>query len=315
MGIACNAFGLSPEEEKALFQGLEVLKKIDQALPFQPQKMTFGSIQIETGSSTEDILPLLTKISEEQGTYCKRIYGQHRTGYALVFYNSNGKVPGVNKLEQLGQKIVRMMIDAFPEGEGRIEIVPEETDFWDSFQINFDKGNIISTKLSPDMESIQLRLDLKKYTPKQNYKKNDICDITSAIVYGLQLGDIKDQAEIIDAIGLLPSSSSLGLTFSQKGVEVILQKSSDKSKIISFKIWYSADDPSGTYNTKFEGVYAPSLTANENIESIKQKFGNPIQIKTNFFDNQRYFYEMQYGGLIFDFDSQSSLNMITMSIK
>jgi len=286
------------------------------AYSFPPKQHKYDNTLIETGTSTKDILSFLEKIAGVYGSYCERIYGQYRKGYVLVLLNSNGKVSGVKELENIGQNVTRMIMNTFSESEGSVEIIPGESDSWDSFKIIFYKGNITSKELSPNPEIIQTRQSLMNYKPSLVVNKSkEICDLNEGKVYDIMVGESKDDRQVIDAIGKSPSSTDLWLTFADNGLEVILEKQTLKSRVIEFKVWYSADDPSGTYNTKFNGKYNPVLTVNETDESIMRKFGFPDRVENNFYGNPRYFYKRKYGELIFDFDKNSRLNLITMRLK
>ncbi|MCK5580898.1 MAG: hypothetical protein KAJ18_06455 [Candidatus Omnitrophica bacterium] len=286
------------------------------AYSFPPQQRKYDNTLLETGTSTKDILPLLEKIASVYGAYCERIYGQYRRGYVLVFLNSNGKVLSVKELEDLGSSVTRMIMNNFPESEGRVEFKPSASDSWDSFKIVFNKGNITSKELSPNPEVIQTRQSLMGYKPSLVANKpEEICDLNEGKVSGLLVGEFKDAREVIDAIGNSPSSTALWLTFAESGLEVILEQQISKSRVIEFRVWYSADDPSGIYNTKFNGEYNPALTNNETDESIMRKFGFPDRVESNFYGSSRYFYKKKYGELIFDFDERSRLNLITVRLK
>lgn len=282
-----------------------------------PQKEQYGVILLETGSGTKDIMPLLRNIASTYDGFFNQIYGQYRRGYVLLICDSKGNLRSVQELDNLGKNVVRMIRATYPESEGRVQFKHASTDFWDSFQVEFNKIGLINTELSPNAERIQTRLLLQSYRPFQKMNESaNICDLDEGMVFALNVGDLKNASEVIDAIGKSPSSVTFWLTFADNGLEVVLEQMDieKKSRILELKIWYSAEDPWGQYNTKFEGYYFPNLKNDETKESILEKFGTPSKMGTTLLGNDFFSYKKKYGILTFYFVDKLKLNIISMRL-
>lgn len=282
----------------------------------EAKKSVVLSVLLESGTSTRDIMPLLEKMAKFYGKYTERIYGQYRTGHILIFFNSKGGFRNVKELDDLGNHLAAMVIKEFPRDEGRVDIVPASSDFWDKYEVYFSRGKVTETNLSPGEKFIDARIALMNHAfSSTTIEQTVICDLEEGAVYGLKLGDIVNPKNVIDVIGVKPSSTAFWLEFSQIGLEVVLESLTEDSRITTFKVWYSSDDPLGEYSTKFTGVYKPALSVKETDLSIVDKFGMPLRVESNVFGNARYFYNRKYGEITFDFDRNNQLNMITMELE
>jgi len=85
-----------------------------------PQKKIFEGLLVESGTSTQDIMPLLANIAGRQqgyfkrNGYFKRIYGQYRGDYILIIVDSNGKIDTAEELEEIAKQIVSNVMGAYP---------------------------------------------------------------------------------------------------------------------------------------------------------------------------------------------------------
>lgn len=130
-----------------------------------PQKKMSDGLLIETGTSTEDIMPLLTHQAGRFGGYFEKIYGQHRMDYIIIIMNSNGKDTTVDKIEKIADLIVKDAMVYCSSCEGKITLVGYHSDVWNSIDIKFEKGKVAGKEVKPTKEAMQKTLELRKTVP------------------------------------------------------------------------------------------------------------------------------------------------------
>lgn len=159
---------------------------ISHAYGYSPQNEFVGDTQVEMGTSTKDLMPVLIGIAERQGRNFEKIYGQYRAGYILIIMKSRGNN---NTAEEIGERVIHTIENIFPLAEGRVELVAGPSDTWNFITLYFDKGEITKSSIMPDREVIRQRVTMR------NKDKN--------IRFGLTIEQRKqfchDQGKIIDS--------------------------------------------------------------------------------------------------------------------
>lgn len=134
-----------------------------------PQKKVFDGLSVETGTSTKNIMTLLTNIAGEQQVYFKRkgyfkrIYGQYRYGYIIITVYSSGKIrDDLEELETIGKQISHNVMTEYPSAEGKVRIAGDDSEPWQSFTIEFKNGRAVSKRFFPNKEEINRIIKLRK---------------------------------------------------------------------------------------------------------------------------------------------------------
>lgn len=135
------------------------------AIAMPPQQKTFGECLVEAGTSTEDILPLLANIAGQHNNYLEHIYGQYRLDYIIIQLKSNGKIPGVEKAEEIVKNTFRNILGLYPQSQGRIELNSSQSDLWDLVWLEFKYGVVTKNETMPNREVIKKRFDDKNNGP------------------------------------------------------------------------------------------------------------------------------------------------------
>ena len=121
----------------------------------EPQKKHLGNVLLESGASSENIMPLLTKIAGRQRAYFKRVYAEYNRGYLSVKIDSAGKIDNPSQLEAVGDRVIDDIIRAYPLAEGKLEMIAAPAEPWNTLVIMFEKGKITRKNISPNDNEIE----------------------------------------------------------------------------------------------------------------------------------------------------------------
>lgn len=134
-------------------------------IAISPQQKKFGECLVETGTSTENILPLLANIAGQYGKYLEHIYGQDRLDYIIIQLKSNGRIPNVEKAEEMVRNTWSNILGLYPQSQGRIELNSSQSDLWDLVCLEFKQKAITKNEIIPNREVIKKRFDEKNKAP------------------------------------------------------------------------------------------------------------------------------------------------------
>ena len=115
------------------------LSIISNVFAVPPQTRTFGNTLVKTGTSTKNIMPLLTNIAEKWGQYLESIYGQYRVGYIIITMVPNKMNYDIEEMKNMVKDILNNVMSYYPGSEGRITLDVAE---WDSIAFEFAEGQI-----------------------------------------------------------------------------------------------------------------------------------------------------------------------------
>ncbi|MFC1621418.1 hypothetical protein ACFL2G_03840 [Candidatus Omnitrophota bacterium] len=292
------------------------------AFAVSPQKKVFGNTIVETGTSTENIMPLLANIAGRQGAYFERIYGQHRAGYILILLNSNGKIDSVEKLYKITDMVFNNVTGFYSSSEGKIEFVPSQQDFWDSVVLEFKDGKFTNKKIMPSREMMEDRASLRGKKIKSSHQEKLVCDLDSGTVNGVKIGISMSTADVIALMGKNPEDTEYSVySYYKDGIEFGFSEKSGQSHCYAITIYLNDTKQEIPFTNKtlfykgFKGDVVP-LNKRENIKVIREKFGNPDDFMAESFDGSpRITYNTSYGNFYIFFDKKGIVDVIDLRSK
>ena len=115
----------------------------------EAQRIEQGTLIIETGRSTESILPLLKHTASFAGKYFSYMYGQCRNQYIIIRFNRNVRNISLVEIDRLVIGLARNINTFHPSSKGELEILASDIDSWNSLQVEFENGIITNKKFNP----------------------------------------------------------------------------------------------------------------------------------------------------------------------
>jgi len=278
-----------------------------------PQKRYFDDLLVESGTSTKDIMPLLTKIAEQQQIYFKhkgyfrRIYGQYRGNRILIKIYSNGKVNSAEELEVVVDQILHNIITRYPSSEGRLEVIPFSSDPWDLMVVEFKNGKVVSKKMLPSKEEINERAQLRSLQPKNVIKEKIVFDLEKGALNGLKIGISMKPEDVIRLMGKQPEDARLDIfSYYKDGLEFSFLKRSGYSYCYAITVFLQDYDAIVARYKAFKGEVNP-LNKRESQEKILEKFKRYKNFTVEDMDTETLTYKTPYGSLRFFFNKNNGV--------
>jgi len=280
-----------------------------------PEKRYFDGLLVESGTSTEDIMPLLEKLAKKFGKYFHRIYGQYRFGYVIVSCFSNGSIENEKDLLKISNNISNFISNYYPNSEGRVEFYPFGSDFWDYLEIRFNLGKITERKIEPSIEEMRKIISERECKPITPKKGKLVFDLKKGRMNGKEIGKLKWK-EVLNIIGKKAEGGSRwSFPYYSKGLSFgINTKDGYCYQVSIFLKDMRLENSFGGYSNykAFKGDIL-QLTGNETIQMVKGEFGEPDEESFSSFENSPYItYNTSYGKLTFWFGKDGKVDEIDM---
>lgn len=135
------------------------------------------------------------------------------------------------------------------------------------------------------------------------YSDSFICDLNAGKLNNLQIGSFKEKKDIVEALGREPDDISLGYyTYLAQGFDISTSSKDGKTNIYAIVIYCQEYlDEFNKLHKSFKGRITPFLNDKETKNTISEKFGNPDEIRKDFWGMVRLDYIREYGELSFCF--------------
>lgn len=145
------------------------------------------------------------------------------------------------------------------------------------------------------------------------YGNELICDLNKGTLGDLQIGYFKRPTDIAEAMGGKPDVIGFGThSYFAQGIDIILVDDKGKSMLHGVVIYYlDYVSIANEYYKRFKGKFNPTLNSKEIMNTIKEKFGLPDQIRRDAWGMTRFDYKRPYGELSFCFE-EGGLHIIEM---
>jgi len=286
------------------------------AFAVPPLKEMCGGLLVESGSSTQNIMPLLTKIARSREAHFKRIYGHHRGDYILVNMYSAGKIESVAELDAIADQVVHSVMAACPLSEGRLEIIRSPLDFWDLMIISFKNGKVISRELSPAVEAMQERIQLQKAKRDTSVGEVLAFDLISGKVNEKKICVSMTPKEVIKLMGKQAEDTSFyTYSYFKDGVEFAISEKSGNSYCSGITIFLQKYETIGGTYKPFKGLIK-SLDKRERKGTIIEKFEEYKQFTLQDESSSTLSYSSPYGKLTFFFnENDGTINTVAIYIN
>jgi len=148
-----------------------------------------------------------------------------------------------------------------------------------------------------------------------NRNNEIVCDLNNGVIGPMRIGGFTQRKDIIETMNGEPEKiedTLFGTDYKYFNKGIIITVTST-SKISMLYIYYSDLEEFDGYYKKFKGRIAP-LEGNENMQTIRRKFGAPFkESKDVIYGTPEFVYKKQYGELHFCFDKNGNLDLVTMT--